>query len=431
MITGNLFKSKLTTIDEAIQFIKSDSRVYIGGGAGVPQLLEKALISRADTLENVEVVHVLTFSGGAYLSPEFAGTFRHRALFMGVNARKAVWEGRADYTPIFLGEIPELFRDGSLPIDVALIQVSPPDEHGFCSFGVEVGITKPAAHTAKLIIAEVNPNMPRVLGDSFIHLSKIDMLVEVDYPLPTVVQGEVSEVYNQIGSNIAELIPDGATLQLGIGAIPDSVLQYLFHKRDLGIHTELFSDGVIDLVEAGIITNERKSLHPGKIIAGFLFGSQRLYNFAHNNAMIELHPTDYVNDPFVISQNVSMIAINSAIEVDLTGQVCADSIGTKFYSGIGGQVDFIRGAARSKGGKPIIAFPSTAKDGRISRIVTQLQPGAGVVTSRGDVHYVVTEFGIAYLHGKSIRERTRALISISHPKFQEELERYAYEQNWL
>ena len=360
MNVAAVLEAKSTTEYEAIKKVHSGTRVYIGGGAGVPQILEKALISRANELRDVEVVHVLTFSGGEYLQPEFSESFRHRALFLGGNARQAVWDGRADFTPIFLSEIPALFQNGSLPIDVALIQVSPPDEHGFCSYGVEVGITKRAAQAAQVVIAEINPKMPRVLGDSFIHLSKIDTLVMVDYPLPTVQQGEISEVHDRIGARVATLIPDGATLQLGIGAIPDAVLRYLDDKRDLGIHTELFSDGVIALVERGVITNERKTLHPGKIIAGFLFGTQSLYDFADDNAMIELHPTDYVNDPFIIASNDQMVAINSAIEVDLTGQVCANSIGTRFYSGIGGQIDFIRGSARSKGGRPIIAFPSTA-----------------------------------------------------------------------
>jgi acetyl-CoA hydrolase len=425
------YDQKRRTAEEAVNAIQSGSRVYLGGGAGAPQALEAALVARAADLRGVEVVHVLTFSGGAYLAPEYADSFRHRALFLGGNARQAVREGRADYTPIFLGEIPELFRNGSLPLDAALIQVSPPDEHGFCSFGVEVGVTKPAAQAARLLIAEINPRMPRVLGDSFIHISKFDMIVDVDYPLPTVSQGEFSATHDQIGSRVASLIPDGATLQLGIGAIPDAVLRHLGSKRDLGIHTELFSDGVIGLVEQGVITNDRKTLHPGKIISGFLFGSQDLYNFVHDNAMIEMHPTDYVNDPFVIARNERMVAINSAIEIDLTGQVCADSIGTRFYSGIGGQVDFLRGAARSRGGLPIIALPSTAKGDTVSRIVPQLTPGAGVVTSRGDVHYVVTEFGVAYLHGRSIRERAQALIAVAHPDFREELTAYAREQLWL
>lgn len=431
MNVADLYRAKVVSPQQAVEVISSGARVYLGGGAGVPQVLERAMVERAPALRDVEVTHVLTFAGGHYLAPEYQESFRHRGLFLGPNARAAVWEGRADYAPIFLAEIPDLFRNGNLPIDVAMIQVSPPDEHGFCSFGVEVGVTKPAALAAGTLVAEVNANMPRLLGDSFIHVSKLDRIVEVDYALPQAPQGGFSEVHQEIGSLIANMIPDGATLQLGIGSIPDAVLFHLKDRRDLGIHTELFSDGVIDLVERGVITNEKKSLHPGKIIAGFLFGSQRLYDFVHDNAMIELHPTDYVNDPFVIAQNDNMIAINSAIEVDLTGQVSSDSIGTRFYSGIGGQVDFIRGAARSRGGKPFIALPSTAKDGTVSRIVPQLKPGAGVVTSRGDVHYVVTEYGVASLHGRSIRERARALIGIAHPNFREELEAYAVESHWI
>lgn len=431
MNIAEIYKHKRVTPEEAVAVIQSGWRVYLGGGAGVPQILEKALVARAPELRDVEIVHVLTFAGGEYLEPQFSESFRHRALFLGKNSRKAAWEGRADFMPIFLSEIPQLFRDNSLPIDAAIIQVSPPDEHGFCSFGIEVGVTKPAAQCARLVIAEVNNHMPRVLGDSFIHISRIDYLVETDYPLPEAPQGGFSEVHNQIGERIAAMIPDGATLQLGIGSIPDAVLTHLKDKRDLGIHTELFSDGVIDLVERGVITNEEKTLHPGKIIAGFLFGSQQLYRFVNDNAMIELHPSDYVNDPYVIAQNDKMVAINSAIEVDLTGQVCADSLGPRFYSGIGGQVDFIRGAARSKGGLPIIAFPATARGGKISRIVPQLTPGAGVVTTRGDVHYVVTEFGVASLHGKSVRERVRALIAIAHPDFRSQLEAYAHEMHLI
>lgn len=430
MSVSSLYKQKLVTPQQAVSMVESDSRIYLGGGAGVPQVMGHELVERAAHVQNVEVLHVLTFAGGEYMSREYASSFRHRALFMGENARTAVREGRADYMPIFLSEIPSLFRNGTLPLDVAMIQVSPPDEHGFCSFGVEVGVTKPAAQAAKRVIAEVNTKMPRVLGDSFIHLNKIDAIVETEYKLPEVPQGKFGAVQDEIGRRIADLIPDGATLQLGIGSIPDAVLFHLKGKRDLGIHTELFSDGVIDLVEQGVITNDKKTLHPGKMIAGFLFGSERLYEFVHDNAIIELHPTDYINDPFIIAQNDNMIAINSALEVDLTGQVCADSVGPNFYSGIGGQVDFVRGAARSRGGKPIIALPATAKNDEISRIVPQLKPGAGVVTSRGDVHFVVTEYGIAALHGKSIRERARALISIAHPKFRDELEGYARAQNW-
>lgn len=425
-----LYRSKLVSAEAAIQLIRSNTRVYLGGGAGVPQVLERTMVAHANAFRNVEVVSVLTFAGGEYLAPEYARNFHHRALFIGQNARAAVQCGRADYVPVFLSEIPRLFCDGYLPLDVALIQVSTPDEHGFCSFGVEVGVTKPAAECAKFVIAEVNAQMPRVWGNSFIHISKVDALVETDYALPTAPQGDLNDVSNRIGALVAELIPDGATLQLGIGAIPDAVLHNLEHKRDLGIHSELFSDGVINLVERGVITNDRKTLHPGKIVSGFLFGSERLYKFVDDNAMVELHPTDYVNDPFIIAKNNCMTAINSALEVDLTGQVCADSIGTRPYSGIGGQVDFVRGAARSAGGKAIIALPSTAKGEKQSRIVPHLRPGAGVVTSRGDVNYVITEYGIASLYGKSLSERARALIDIAHPTFRDDLECYAREQAW-
>lgn len=423
------FAQKTITPAEAVHQIPSGARIYMGGGAGFPQEIERALVARAAALENVEVVHVLTFAGGAYLEPRFTRSFRHRALFIGAPARKAVNEGRADYIPIFLSQVPALFRDGLLPLDIAFIQVSPPDQHGFCSYGVEVGVTKPAAEAATMVIAEVNPQMPRVLGDSFIHVSDIDYLVPVDYPLPEPVHKEITPEQETIGELVADLVPDEATLQLGIGALPNAVLAKLGNKRNLGIHSELFSDGVVDLVEQGVVTNTAKTLHPGKIVAGFLFGSQRLYNFVEDNAMIELHPTDYVNDPFVIAQNHKMTAINSAIEVDLSGQVCADSVGGYFYSGIGGQLDFFRGAVRSKGGKAIVALPSLAR-GDISRIVPRLREGAGVVTSRGDVHYVVTEYGIASLHGKSVRERASELINVAHPEHREELRYFMRQQGW-
>jgi len=347
-----------------------------------------------------------------------------------------VQQGRADFTPVLLSELPLLFKHGHLPVDVALIHVSPPDEHGYCSFGVEVGLTKSPAESAKIIIAEVNPRMPRTLGDSFIHVSRIDHLVPVDYPVQEMAMvGESSpEIIQQIARNMVELIPDGATLQLGIGAIPDALLKFLSSKKDLGIHSELFSDGVIDLVENGVLTGVRKTLHEGKIVAGFVLGTERLYRWIHDNPLIELHPTEYVNDPFIIAQHERMVAVNSAIEVDLTGQVCADSIGTKFYSGIGGQLDFIYGASRSKGGVPIIALPSTARgaDGAcINRIVTTLKPGAGITTTRNHVHYVVTEYGVAQLYGKSIRQRAQALINIAHPQFREQLTREARALHYL
>lgn len=425
------YQRKITTAEEAVKVIQSGQRVFLTGNCSVPQKVLAALVARAPELHNVEIAQVLTVGPADYVQPGMEEHLRVNTLFISDNVRQAVNEGRADYTPCFLSEIPHLWRNGHLTPDVALIHVSPPDEHGFCSFGIEVGVTKPAAQAARVVIAEVNDQMPRTLGDSFIHVSKITHVIPVSYKLPELGMGQVTELNKRIGQNVAELIEDGSTLQMGIGGIPDGVLLFLKDKRDLGIHTELFSDGVVEMVEMGVVTNERKTLHPGKIIAGFLLGTQRLYDFVDNNPIVELHPTDYVNDPFLIAQNDKMVAINSAIEVDLTGQVCADSIGSRFYSGVGGQVDFVRGAARSKGGKPIIALPSTAKDDTISRIVPMLKPGAGVVTTRNDVHYVVTEYGIAYLHGKTIRQRVQALVNIAHPKFREDLLRFAKEQHWI
>jgi len=427
-----IYRRKVTDVAGALAHIESNSRMYVGGGAGVPVELTKGLTARAPELENVEVVHILTFAPAVYAEAEYMKSFRVNALFIGTNVRAAVNNGHADFTPIMLSEIPRLFQEGgTLPLDVALISVSPPDAHGFCSFGVEVGATKPAAENARIIIAEVNQQMPRTLGDSFIHVSRLTHIVETDYPVPEAPQGGSTPDHLKIGERIAELIPNGATLQMGIGSIPDAVLQYLGNHRDLGVHTELFSDGVIDLVEQGVITCSKKSFHPGKIIAGFLFGTKRLYEFIHNNPMIELHPSDYVNDPFNIARNDKMIAINSAIQVDLTGQVCADSIGTRLYSGVGGQLDFMRGASRSKGGIPIIGLLSTARGGTISRIVPTLTEGSGVVTTRYDVHDVVTEFGVAHLYGKTVRERAQALIAVSHPQFREELTAVAHELGYL
>jgi acetyl-CoA hydrolase len=401
--------------------IKSGQRVFLTGNCSVPQKVLSALVNYAPEVQNVEISQALSVGPADYVAPQMDGHLRVNTMFISANIRKAVNEGRADFTPVLLSEFPLLFKRGLLPIDVALIHVSPPDEHGFCSLGIEVGLTKSAAESAHTIIAEVNQKMPRTLGDSFIHVSRLNYVVPVDYALPELTMGEEgpSEVIEKIAGHIAELIPDGATMQLGIGAIPDAVLKFLFEKRDLGIHTELFSDGVIDLVDAGVLTNARKTLHPGKIIAGFILGTQRLYRWVDDNPLIELHPTEYVNDPFVIAQNERMVAVNSAIEVDLTGQVCADSIGTRLYSGVGGQLDFIYGASRSRGGVPIIALPSTAKT--ISRIVTTLKPGAGVVTSRNHVRYVVTEYGVADLYGKTIRQRAQQLINIAHPQFREQL----------
>lgn len=423
------YQKRICNAPDAMRVLQSGQRVYVGGGCGVPETLLQALVERAAGLHSVETVSILTMGIAAYAGKEMEGHVRHNALFIGHNVRAAVNDGRADFTPIFLSEIAELFHDGTLPLDIAIIQVGPPDEHGFCSFGVEVGVTKPAAQAARIIMAEVNERMPRVLGDSFIHVSKLDYIVPVSRPLIGFPQGDVGELSSRIAAFVAPLIEDGCTLQLGIGGIPDAVLSFLHDRRDLGIHTELLSDGVVNLVEAGVITNERKTLHPGKCVAAFILGSQRAFDWAHNNPIVELHPTDYVNDPFVIAQNDRMVSINSAIQIDLTGQVCADSIGESFYSGIGGQIDFMRGAARSKGGKPIIALPATAKDGAISRIVPYLDRGAGVVTSRGDVHYVATEHGIVNLHGRTVRERARLLISIAAPQFREQLERAAAERH--
>lgn len=431
------YRKKVVSAEEAVKVIKSGDKVVIHSNCSFPIRLIDALVAKKDELENVELLHVLSVGELPYLNPGMEKHFRHNSFFMGAAARKAVGEGRADFTPIFLYEYPLLFSKKIIHVNVALVHLSPPDEHGFCSYGTEVGLIKSAAENADLVIAQINSNMPRALGDSFIHINRLDFIVEADDEIPELPQGDKNmspdqeSIYSRIGENIANLIEDGSTLQMGIGVIPDSVLKFLDSKRDLGIHSEMFSDGIIDLVDKGIITNKKKGIHTGKIIAGFVLGTRRLYDFINNNPMIEFHPQDYVNDPFVIAQNKKMVAINSCIEVDITGQVCSDSIGTRLFSGFGGQVDFIRGASRSEGGKPIIALPSTTRDGKISKICTQLKPGAGVVTSRADVHYVVTEYGVAQLHGLSIRERIKALIGISHPDFRDELEKYAKEQRYL
>ncbi len=427
------YKAKVVSADEAVKVIKSNDKIIVQPGCAAPLDIINAMVKRKDELENVEIYHILAVGDLPYVKPGMEKHFKHKAFFIGGNARGAINEGRAEFIPIFLSEVTLLFKNGVIKADVAFIHVSPPDEHGFCSYGIDVGNIKTPAEKAKVVIAQVNKNMPRGLGNSFIHVNKITHVVETDTPLAELPQvdpnatAEELRVFDQIGKHVAGLIEDGSTLQMGIGAIPDSVLRYLHDKKDLGIHTEMFSDGLIELIEEGVITGEKKTLHPGKIVAGFVLGTKRAFDFIDNNPIFEFHPQEYVNDPFIVSQNNKMVAINSCIEVDLTGQICSDSIGTKFYSGIGGQVDFIRGAARSEGGKPIIAVPSYIPGKHISRIVTQLKPGAGVVTSRGDVHYVVTEYGVAYLYGKTIQERARALISIAHPDFREELTKYAKE----
>lgn len=432
----SIYQSRVCTADEAVKCINSGDRVFLTGNVSIPKTLLGSIVKRAPELHNVEICHALTIGSADYVNPELEGHLRVNTLFIGHNVRKAVQEGRADFTPVLLSEFTLLFKNNVLPLDVALVHVSPPDEHGFCSLGVEVGLTKTPAESAKIIIAEVNEQMPRTLGDAFIHVSRLNYIVPVNYPILELAMGDEGdkEVVESIAGHIAELIPDGATMQMGIGAIPDAVLKYLYHKKDLGIHTELFSDGVIDLVEAGVLTNARKTIHNGKIIAGFIIGTRRLYDWVDDNPLIELHRTEYINDPFVIAQNDRMVAINSAIEIDLTGQVCADSIGHKLYSGVGGQLDFVYGASRSKGGVPIIALPSMAmmKDGSaLSKIAPVLKPGAGVVTTRNHVRYVVTEYGVAELYGKTIRQRAQALINVAHPQFREELTRKAKEMNYL
>lgn len=430
------YNSRVTTPDEAVKAIKSGDRVFLTGNASVPLQLLAALVKRAPELENVEICHPLAICPSDYVSPEMEGHLRVNTMFISANVRKAVNEGRADFTPVMLSEFPLLFKNGHLPLDVALIHVSPPDENGFCSMGAESGLTISAAEVAKTVIAQVNKQMPRTLGDTLMHVERMHHIVPLDYPISEHAMGDEAdqEVVEKIAANIADLIPDGATMQLGIGAIPDAVLKHLYSKKDLGIHSELISDGVVDLVEAGVVNCSRKTLHHGKIVCGFLLGSKRLYRWADNNPMIELHRTEYVNDPFVVAQNDRQVAINAAIEVDLTGQVCADSIGPRMYSAVGGQLDFVYGASRSKGGVPIIAMPSSSvlRDGTvISKIVPMLKHGAGVVTSRNHVHYVATEYGVAELYGKSVRQRAQALINIAAPQFRDEITRQARELHYL
>ena len=425
------YRSKLVTAHEAVSCVESGMRVYIHPGCAEPEALVEALIGRAPFVKDVEVMHLLTMGASPYCVPEMAAHFRHNALFVGGNVREAVNDGRADYTPIFLGEVEALFESGEMPIDVAFIQVSPPDSHGYCSFGVGVECTLTAAKCAHYVVAQVNGNMPRTYGDSFIHVSEIDAIVELSRPLCELKVQPSSELFRAIGTRVASLIEDGAVLQCGIGGIPDAVLPNLMDRKDLGVHTELLSDNIIPLIEAGVVNGQRKNWKPRKVILGFVLGTRKLFDFIDENPIFEFHPSAYTNDPFRIAQNDRMVAINSAIEVDLTGQVCAESIGSQFYSGFGGQLDFIRGAARSKYGKPIIALPATARNDTVSRIVPRLTNGAGVLTTRGDVHYVVTEYGIAYLHGRTIRQRAESLIQIAHPKFRDELYDYCERQRWF
>ncbi len=418
---------KTITAQEALECVHSGARVFVHGGAATPHVLTRALVERAPELQHVEVVHLHTEGPAPWAQPEMANSFFVNALFVAGNMRAAVNEGRGDYVPVFLSEIPALFRQGVLPIDVALVHVSPPDRHGFCSLGVSVDVALAAVESATRVIAQVNPRMPRTHGDGILHVSHIDALVAADEPIPEPTPHRPGPTEEAIGRHVAALVDDGACLQMGIGAIPDAVLASLRHHRALGVHTEMFTDGLIDLIETGVVTGEMKRTHPHKVVAGFAMGSRRLYDFIDDNPLFVFLDIAYVNDTSVIRRNPRVTAVNSALEVDLTGQVCADSIGTYQYSGVGGQMDFVRGASLSEGGKPIIALPSTTSKGD-TRIVPTLKAGAGVVTTRAHVHYVVTEYGVANLHGKNLRQRAHALIEIAHPDHRERLARAARER---
>ena len=436
-------------INTAVQAVESGDRVFVQGACATPTPLLQALVERGEELYDVEITHLHTYGPTPYTDERWRGHFTLRALFVGENVRAAANAGRASYTPVFLSDVPALFAPGGeLPVDVAFVQVSPPDAHGFCSLGPSVDVTRAAVDHARSVVALVNPNVPRTHGDSFVPLSKIDYAVRWEQPIYEVERRQPNALQLQVGQNVARLIEDGATLQLGIGAIPEAVLQALAERRDLGIHTEMFSDGVLDLVEQGVITGERKALDRGKIVASFVVGSRRLLDFIDDNPAVEMHPSDYTNNTLIIRQFEHMVSVNSAIQVDLTGQVCAESMGTHLYSGVGGQMDFMRGAALAKRGRPIIALPATAHtprngvpgafltghqpgNGMVSRIVPLLTPGAAVTSSRAHVHYVVTEYGIAALHGRDLAERARSLIAIAAPEFRESLERSAYELHLL
>ncbi|MHC4550162.1 MAG: GNAT family N-acetyltransferase [Planctomycetota bacterium] len=413
--------AKIVALPTAIQAIPAGRRILVGSGAAVPKHLVEGLVEEGKHLADNELVHLMTLGPARYVRPGLEQRFRHTAFFIGPNVREAVQEGRADFMPVFLSELPALMRSRRLRIDVALVQVSPPDTHGYVSLGVSVDIVRAAVETADLVIAEVNPHMPRTLGDSFLHLDQLDYLVPVDYALPELPPPRQDPVTTEIGRLVASLVPDGATIQAGIGKIPDAACRFLTDHTDLGVHTEMFSDGVMHLYEAGVVTGRRKSILPGKIVTSFIMGTQALYRWAHDNPAIEMRPSNFTNDPFTIARHDLFVAVNSALAVDLTGQVAADTLLGRFFSGIGGQVDFIRGAARSPGGKAIVALPSTAKEGTVSRLQPAFEEGAGVVTSRGDVHFVVTEYGIAHLWGRNIRQRAMALIEIAHPDFRSEL----------
>jgi len=419
------YKECICSAEEAIQKVKSGDRIVFSHACGEPRVLPATLMKRVDELTDVQIVHMVPMGEALYCRPEYAGSFRHVALFSGAPTREAIWENRADYVPYVFSEIPFLF-DSVLPVDVAMVTVSPPDKNGFCSLGVSVDYTKKAVESAKIVIAEINKAMPRTHGDSFVHVSEIDCFVEVDIPIAELKATELTEVEINIGKYVTELIEDGSCLQLGIGGIPDAVLKNLGSLKDLGVHSEMISDGVKHLVEKGIVNGRKKNFHKDKIVITFLMGSREFYDWVDDNPIIEMRTVDYTNNPYIIAQNKNMVAINSALEVDLLGQVCADTIGPKQFSGVGGQLDFVRGARMSEGGKAVIALPSTVKGG-ISRIVPTLKEGAAVTTSRNDVDYVVTDYGIASLKGKTVRDRMKALINIAHPNVREELQKKAYE----
>ena len=415
-----IYRDRLSPAEDAVAAIQSGHRVALGHAAGAPETLLKAMVAQKDRLSNVEVVHMLCLGDGGYLEAGMEPHFRFNGIFLGANNRKAVEEGRGDYTPCYFHQFPSLFKE-QLPLDVALIQVTRPNAEGFCSFGVSCDYTKPAAHLAKVVVAEANDRMPFIGGDNLIHVSQLHHIVETSNPILELPLPKIGEVEKRLGEHCATLIEDGSTLQLGIGAIPDAVLMFLKDKKDLGIHSEMFSDGLIDLVELGVVNGSRKSIHKGELVSTFLMGSQRLYDFVHNNPQVKLYPVDYVNHPTVIMQNSRMVSLNSCIEVDLMGQVGSESIGLRQFSGVGGQVDFVRGASMAPGGKSIIAVPSTAAGGKVSRIVPFLATGAAVSTSRNDVDCIVTEYGIAHLRGRTLRQRAQSLIAIAHPSFRDGL----------
>ncbi len=419
----NLYKQKLTTAEEAVKQIKSGDRVVVGHATGSPEVLLTAMLANRDAYEDVEIVHMVAMGPSAYCLPENSPHFIHNSLFAGATTRNALHEGRAIYTASHFSQIPRLFTERIVPVDVTLCMLSTPDEHGYCSFGISVDYTKPAAESSRIVIAEVTPHMPRTLGDAFIHVSDIDYIVECDSKPIELRPPQIGPIDEAIGGYCAELIQDGDCLQLGIGAVPDSILNFLTDKKDLGIHTEMFSDGVVDLVDAGVITCARKNFHPHKMVATFFMGTEKLYSFVHNNPKVEMFPVDYTNNPAIISRNDNVVSINSSLQIDLTGQAASESIGPKQFSGTGGQADFVRGAAWSKGGRSIIAFHSTAAKGTLSRIVSHLDEGAIVTTTRTDIHYIVTEYGIADMRGKSVHQRANALIDIAHPDFRDELKK--------